>query len=178
LTLTFVRPGDVAQAEWAHFDRDAAMWTIPFDQLKMRTQRAKSDSRDGEPYEVPLARQTLALLGQLHSLTGHSRHLFPGRQNARTMSENTLNVALKALGYDGIHCAHGFRSSASTILNKERVDGRRRFEQALIEVQLDHVDDSTRLIYDRDGLREWRAELMQFWGDKVDQLRAAKATVT
>jgi hypothetical protein len=92
------------------------------------------------------------------------------------MSENTMNVALKALGYDGVHCAHGFRSSASTILNKERTNGQRRFEQALIEVQLDHVDDSTRQIYDRDDLWDWRTGLMQFWADKVDQLRASAPT--
>jgi hypothetical protein len=66
LTLTFVRPGDVAQAEWAHIDLEAAVWTIPFTELKMRTQRTKADSRNGEPHEVPLARQTLTLLTELH----------------------------------------------------------------------------------------------------------------
>jgi integrase len=171
LTLTFARPGDVAQGEWANFDLDAAKWTIPFLQLKQRTQRTKSDSRADEPHEIPLARQTLALLGHLHTLTGTSRYLFPGRQDGRTMSENTMLVALKALGYAGIHCPHGFRSSASTILNRERLDGRRRFEQAMIELQLDHVDDSTRAIYDRGDSWDERVTLMQFWADKVDQLR-------
>jgi integrase len=176
LTLTWVRPGDVAQGQWAHFDIDAARWTIPFQQLKQRTQRTKSDSsRADEPHEVPLARQTLVLLDHLHTLTGTGRYLFPGRRDARTMSENTMLVALKALGYAGIHCPHGFRSSASTILNKERINGRRRFEQAMIELQLDHVDDSTRAIYDRGDSWDERVELMQFWADKVDQLRAGEA---
>jgi integrase len=172
LTLTFVRPGDVAHAEWSHFDLDGAKWSIPFGQLKQRTQRAASDSsRANEPHDVPLAGQTLALLRRLHAMTGGGRYLFPGRQAARNMSENTMSVALKALGYDGIHCPHGFRSSASTILNKERLDGRRRFEQAMIELQLDHVDDSTRAIYDRGDSWDERVTLMQFWADKVDQLR-------
>jgi hypothetical protein len=81
------------------------------------------------------------------------------------MSENTLNYALHALGYRGIHRAHGFRASASTILNRQRTkEGRRRFETTPVEIQQDRLDASTRAIYDRD-------ELMQFWADKIDELR-------
>jgi hypothetical protein len=83
-----------------------------------------------------------------------------------------LNNALQALGYKGIHCAHGFRASASTILNRQRTKAkRRRFETALIEIQQDRLDASTRAIYDRDDLMPERIELMQFWGDKIDELR-------
>jgi hypothetical protein len=83
------------------------------------------------------------------------------------MSENTLNNALKALGHEGSHCAHGFRSSASTLLNKERMpDGRRRFEREMIELQLNHVDDSTRAIYDRGDCWDERVVLTQFWADR------------
>jgi integrase len=176
LTLTFARPGDVAQAEWAHFDLNSARWSIPFERLKQRTQRTETkDDRAGLPHEVPLSRQALALLRNLKRRTGNSRYLFPGRQEARTMSENTMLVALKALGYEGIHCPHGYRSSASTILNAQRitVEGRkvRRFEQALIELQLDHNDESTRAIYDRGDCWDDRVELLQAWADLVDQLR-------
>lgn len=172
LALLWTRPGELASAQWAHFDLDGEKkWSVPFDELKQRTERKKNKKRVGEAFEVPLSRQAIVLLKQLHQITGRGRYLFPGRGNARSLSENTLNVALKALGYEGLHCAHGFRSSASTLLNKERIDGRRRFERDLIEVQLDHVDDSTRAIYDRDGLWEERVELMQFWADKIDDLK-------
>ncbi|TGN89936.1 DUF4102 domain-containing protein [Bradyrhizobium yuanmingense] len=173
LALMFPRPGELGEAQWAHFDLDGAKWSVPFAELKQRTERKKNDKRVDEPFEVPLSRQAIALLRELHKITGHTRFLFPGRGKSRTISENTLNTALQALGYAGVHCAHGFRSSASTLLNKERVDGRRRFERELIEVQLDHVDDSTRAIYDRDNLWRERTELMQFWADKIDQLRAS-----
>jgi integrase len=178
LTLAWPRPGDVAQAEWAHFDLDNAKWSIPFDRLKQRTQRTESkDDRAGLPYEVPLSRQAVALLRKLNRRTGNSRYLFPGRQEARTMSENTMQSALNALGYKGVHCPHGFRSSASTILNAQRITegGRkkRRFEPALIELQLDHNDESTRAIYDRGDCWDDRVELMQAWADLVDQMRKA-----
>ena len=125
---------------------------MPFVELKRRTERKKNDKRLDEPFEVPLSRQAVPLLRELHKITGHSRFLFPGRGKSRTISKNTLNAALQALGYAGVHCAHGFRSSASTLRNKERIDGRRRFEREPIEVQLDHVGDSTRAIYDRESL--------------------------
>ena len=94
------------------------------------------------------------------------------------MSENTINYALHTLGYKGIHCAHGFRSSASTILNRQRIDGRRMFERTLIEFQLDHQDKTVRAIYDRDDCLPERVELMQFWADKIDEMRDGTTTKT
>jgi integrase len=173
LALTFVRPGTVQKAEWANFDLKAGLWVVPFKQLKMASQRKKAGASESD-HIVPLSRQALALLRKLHAITGGSRYLFPGRQTNRTMSENTLNVALIALGYKSVHCAHGYRASASTILNKERVDCRRRFERSLIELQLDHQDQSVRAIYDRDDCLPERIQLMQFWADKIDGLRAGK----
>jgi integrase len=180
LALTAVRPGELTAAKWAHFDRaDQLKWVIPAEELKMRTKRQKARSeRAGKGHEVPLSRQALALLRDLHKLTGHSEYLFPGRQSARTMSENTLNNALHALGYKNVHCAHGFRSSFSTIMNKERVTvGDRRVylweeQSALIEIQLDHDDASTRAIYARGDGWEERVELMQHWADLMDKLRS------
>jgi integrase len=176
LALTFVRPGTVQKAEWAHFDLKAGLWIVPFKQLKMASQRKKAGASELD-HVVPLSRQAVGILRKLHAITGDGRYLFPGRQADRTMSENTLNVALIALGYKSVHCAHGFRSSASTLLNKERTkDGRRRFERSLIELQLDHQDQSVRAIYDRDDCLPERVELMQFWADKIDELRDGEET--
>jgi integrase len=174
LALTFVRPDTMAKAEWKHFDLERARWTIPFEDLKMEWLRTENGNA-AEDFVVPLSRQTVALLRGLHEISGKDRHLFPGCGGARVMSENTLNYALHALGYKGIHCAHGFRASASTILNRQRTkEGRRRFETALVEIQQDRLDASTRAIYDRDDLMPERIALMQFWANKIDEMRDGK----
>lgn len=171
LALTFVRPDLVAKAEWSQFgDLKRALWVIPFEALKMEWLRSETGEAT-EDFVVPLSWQAVALLRQLHEITGKGRQLFPGCGVADVMSENTINYALHALGYKGIHCAHGFRSSASTILNRQRVDGRRMFERTLIEFQLDHQDKTVRAIYDRDDCLPERVELMQFWADKIDDMR-------
>lgn len=170
LSLTFVRPGMVQSAEWKHFNLKTGLWTIPFDQLKMAYQRDVEDD-----FVVPLSRQALKLLWELRQITGDGRYLLPGNvRGGAHIGENTLNYALWALGYKGIHCAHGFRSSASTILNRQRLDGRRRFERSLIEFQLDHQDASVRAIYDRDDCLPERVELMQYWADMCDAMRDGK----
>jgi integrase len=174
LALTFVRPDTMAKAEWKHFDLARARWIIPFDELKMEWLRTENGQAP-EDFVVPLSRQAVALLRILHEITGKGSYLFPGCADAAVMSENTLNYALHGLGYKGVHCAHGFRASASTILNRQRTkEGRRRFETALIEIQQDRLDASTRAIYDRDDLMPERIELMQFWADKIDELRDDK----
>jgi integrase len=169
LALTFTRPGTIATAKWAHFDLKKALWVVPFDGLKMATERSEAGKLEDD-YIVPLSRQAVALLRELYKITGDGVYLFPGRGD-RTISENTLNYALHGLGYKGIHCAHGFRSSASTMLNRERVNGRRRFERELIEMQQDRLDASTRAVYDRDDRLPERIELMQFWADQIDAHR-------
>lgn len=175
LALTFVRPDTMAKAEWRHFDLDDAQWVVPFEELKMEWLR--TEKREAlEDFVVPLSRQAVALLRELREITGRGRYLFPalrvGRNPGEVMSENTLNSALHALGYKGVHCAHGFRSSASTILNRQRLaDGRRMFDRSLVELQLDHQDGSTRAIYDRDDALPERIELMQYWANLLDTLR-------
>ncbi|WP_445222302.1 tyrosine-type recombinase/integrase [Bradyrhizobium sp. Pa8] len=175
LALTFVRPDTMAKARWQHFDLLKAQWVIPFASLKMASQRAETGEAV-EDFVVPLSKQAVALLRELHEITGKGRYLFPalgvGRNPGDVMSENTLNSALHALGYKDVHCAHGFRSSASTILNRQRNgDGRRMFDRSLIELQLDHQDGSTRAIYDRDDALPERIGLMQYWADLLDTLR-------
>ncbi len=100
-----------------------------------------------------------------HVDSGSLAEIFFVRNANRGDDGNTLNYALHGMGYKSIHCAHGFRASASTIPNRQRTkEGRRRFETALIEIQQDRLDGSTRAIYDRDDLMPERVDLMQFWG--------------
>ena len=172
LALTFVRPGTIASAKWAHFNLKGATWVVPFEGLKMATEREEAGKSEDD-YIVPLSRQAVAVLHELRKITGDGEYLFPGRGNGRTISENTLNYALHGLGYKGIHCAHGFRSTASTMLNRERLNGRRRFEPELVEMQQDRLDASTRAVYDRDDRLPERIELMQFWADRIDEMRTA-----
>ena len=108
--LVFVRPGELRQAEWSEIDLDKAEWRIPAAKMKMRVQHI-----------VPLSRQALAILKELHPLTGGGRFVFPSeRTPARAMSENTINAALRRMGYTkNEQTGHGFRSMASTILHEQ-----------------------------------------------------------
>jgi integrase len=174
LALTFVRPGTITQAEWDEFDLDGALWTIPFKKLKQRKFRETIGELRGKPHFVPLSRQAVASLRELKKQGGRGGYMFPGRK-ARQISTNALEVALKSLGYQDMHCPHGFRSSASTLLNAERItfDGNElpRFAPQAIEFQLEHVDKSTAAIYNRDQRLAERTKMMQFWADKIDVLR-------
>ena len=159
--LVFVRPGELRTAEWAEIDLDAAEWRIPGSKMKM-----KSD------HIVPLATQAVAILRNLQPLTGHGRYVFPSmRTGERPMSENTINSALRAMGYaQGVHSAHGFRAMARTIMDEvldERVD--------LIEHQLAHaVKDTNGRAYNRTTHLPARREMMQRWADYLDKLRFDK----
>ena len=106
LALTFVRPGELRSAEWSEFDLDAALWSIPEEKMKMR-----------RPHRVPLAPRAVAILLDLTAITGRGRFLFPSvRSTTRCMSENTINAALRRLGFrQDEMTAHGFRSAASSI---------------------------------------------------------------
>ena len=123
--LVFVRPGELRKAEWVEVDLVGAEWRIPGDKMKM-----------GVDHIVPLSTQALSILQSLHPITGHARYVFPSlRSDERPMSENTINAALRGMGYcKEIHTAHGFRAMARTILDEvlgERVD--------YIEHQLAHT---------------------------------------
>lgn len=124
----FVRPGELRKAEWAEVDVDAALWSIPAEKMKM-----------GRPHRVPLSRQVLEILEELHALTGHGRYLFPSfRTIQRCMSENTVNAALRRLGYSRDEMtAHGFRAMAATLLNEMGI-----WNADTIEKQLAHLDAS------------------------------------
>ena len=103
--LVFVRPGELRHAEWSEFNLDAAEWRIPGHKMKMQ-----------DKHIVPLSKQAMEILRAIHPLTGSGRYVFPGvRTTARPMSENTVNAALRRLGYEKNEMTgHGFRSMAST----------------------------------------------------------------
>jgi integrase len=162
LARTFVRPGELRQARWGEINFDEALWVVPADRMK-----------GGREHVVPLSTQVVVMLWELHLLThyGADTLLFPGvGSNGRAISENTLNAALRRLGYDTtkVHCAHGFRKTASTLLNGARQDSE------AIEWQLAHVDrDRMRGVYNKNTLLEVRVPLMQYYSDALDKLKQA-----
>jgi len=155
--LVFVRPGELRHAEWAEFDTEAAEWRIPAEKMKMRT-----------PHIVPLSRQSLAVLEELRPLTGTGRYVFPSiRTAATTISENTINAALRRLGYSKEEMTgHGFRSMASTLLNEQG------WNRDAIERQLAHAErNSVRAAYNYAEFLPERHRMMQAWADYLDGLR-------
>ena len=159
LPLTFVRPGELRLAGWSEFNLKAAEWRIPAARMKMR-----------ELHVVPLSSQALALLKDLHVLTGSGRLVFPSiRSKDRPISDNTLNAALRRLGFAGDEMvAHGFRSMASTCLNEQG------WHPDLIELQLAHAErNESRGAYNRAQRLPERRRMMQAWADYLDGLRAA-----
>ncbi|MBB6581893.1 tyrosine-type recombinase/integrase [Ralstonia solanacearum] len=156
--MLFVRPGELRQAEWLDVDLDAGEW------------RFVSSKRD-VPHIVPLAAQAVAILRDLHALTGHGRYLFPGaRDKAKPMSEVAINAALKRMGIDTQKefTGHGVRPIARTILRE--VLG---FEAEVIELQLAHrKKDPNGQAYDRVAFLAVRKQMMQAWADYLDEIKA------
>jgi integrase len=154
----FVRPGELRHAEWDDIDLDAALWVIPAEKMKMR-----------KAHHVPLSRQALAVLGEVRAVTGPSGYVFPSmRTRSRPMSENTINAALRRLGYASDEMtAHGFRAMASTLLNESG-----KWHPDAIERALAHGDkDKVRAAYHRGQHWKERVEMAQWWSDYLDQLR-------
>jgi len=163
--LLFLRPGELRQLEWAWVDLDDAQVTIPGALMKRR----KDEKLNGAPHIVPLAPQAVAIFRDLHPLTGAGRYVFPSLQSKdRPMSENTVNVALRRMGFDReTATAHGFRAMARTMA-AERLG----IEPQVIEAQLAHaVQDALGRAYNRTTFAEQRRELMVKWADYLDRLR-------
>lgn len=157
LPLVFTRPGELRAAKWSEFDFERAVWTIPAGRTKMRREHL-----------VPLARQAVGILKELQSVTGRCSLVFPSlRSSVRPISENTLNAALRRLGYSKEEVtAHGFRSSASTMLNEAGYD------RDVIETALAHRDkDKIRATYNRASYWQQRVIMMQDWADRCDAMR-------
>lgn len=161
--LLFVRPGELRHAEWSEIDLDAATWRIPTGKMKMRTDHI-----------VPLSTQAVAILRDLHALTGRGKYVFPSpRTSGRPMSENAITAALRAMGYGGDRMtAHGFRSSASTLLHE------RGYPSDVIERQLAHKEqNAVKDAYNRAQHLPQRIAMMQTWADYCDSLRTGADVV-
>ena len=157
--LVFVRPGELRRAEWSEFDLDAAQWIIPASRMKARVKHV-----------VPLSLQSVTILRELHSMTGSGRYIFPGmRTKGRPMSENTVNAALRYLGYTTDEMTgHGFRSMASTLLNEQG------WHHDAIERQLAHAERNTvRAAYNYAEHMPERKRMMQAWADYLDGLASS-----
>lgn len=161
--LVFVRPGELRKAEWTEINLDGAEWRIPPERMKMR-----------ELHIVPLSKQAVLVLRDLHALTGSGKYVFPGaRTNGRPMSENTVNSGLRSLGYSPDEMTgHGFRSMASTRLNEQG------WNRDAIERQLAHAErDDVRAAYNYAEHLPERVKMMQRWADYLDTLRDSAANV-
>jgi len=156
--LVFVRPGELRKAEWSEIDLDNAEWNIPASRMKMR-----------EPHLVPLSRQAVEILRELHAVTGRGQFVFPGaRTNGRPMSDNAVLAAMRRMGIPKEEMTgHGFRAMARTVLDE--VLG---FRPDWIEHQLAHaVRDPNGRAYNRTAHLTKRREMMQAWADYLDALK-------
>jgi len=154
----FVRPGELRKAEWPEFDLASAKWTITAEKMKMR-----------RPHVVPLSRQAIAILRSAEVLSASQQYVFSSLWPAtRPMSENTINAALRRMGYSGGEMtAHGFRTLASTLLNESS-----KWNPDAIEKALAHDSSSTvRGTYHRGEHWLERVEMAQWWSDYLDELR-------
>jgi len=162
--LVFVRPGELRQAQWSEFDLDGAIWRIPASRMKMKA-----------AHLVPLSTQAVAILRELQAMTGQGDNVFPGLRSAsRPMSENTINAALRRLGYSGDEMTgHGFRSLAATRLNEMG------WNADAIERQLAHAESNkVREAYTHAAqYLDERKRMMQAWADYLDGLRAGGRVV-
>ena len=162
--LLFVRPGELRQAEWSEINLDQGDWIIPAGRMKMR-----------EAHLVPLSTQAINILRELQPLTGHGRYVFPSlRTGARPMSENTVNAALRRLGFSNDEMTgHGFRAMARTILDE--ILG---FRPDFIEHQLAHaVKDPLGRAYNRTTHLAERRKMMQAWADYLDKLKTGAEVI-
>ncbi|MBB5373783.1 tyrosine-type recombinase/integrase [Acidocella aromatica] len=154
----FQRPGEIREMEWAEVDFEKAVWMIPTTRMKMR-----------EPHTVPLSRQAVVILCEMRSLSGSGRYVFPSvRTRARPISDNTVNAALRRMGYSKDQMtAHGFRTSASSLLNESGKWNPDAIERALAHM----VPGIIRRIYNQSAYWAERVEMAQWWSDYLDDLR-------
>lgn len=164
--MLFQRPNELRGAAWSEIDFDTALWTVPAARMKRR----KDGKEHGDPHLVPLPRQAIEILRNLHPITGHGAMVFPGeRSHDRPISDNTLRAALLTLGYaPTVQTVHGFRATARTLLAEVL-----EVEPLVIEAQLAHaVKDANGRAYNRTQYAKHRADMMQKWADYLDKLAA------
>lgn len=161
LAHVFARPGEVRLAEWKEIDFERCVWLIPASRMKMRAEHA-----------IPLSRQSLEILRQAKALAyGGTKYVFPSLiTSIKPMSENTINMGLRRMGYTNEEMtAHGFRSTASTLLNESGLWSADAIEKALAH----KGGDSVRAIYHRGKHWDERVKMAQWWSDYLDELKAA-----
>ncbi len=156
LLLTFVRTNELRGAQWSEVDWNKSEWRVPAERMKMK-----------ELHIVPLSTQAVAVLRELEKLSGRVQFVFPNQHNPATfMSENTMLYALYRMGYHSRATGHGFRSTASTILNEHE------FRADVIERQLAHGErDRVRAAYNHAQYLSERRKMMQWWADYLDELQ-------
>lgn len=158
MILTFVRSGEIRGASWEEIDFDKKQWKIPAERMKMK-----------DPHIIPLADQSLEVLKEIHNITGYTStgYVFPSQKDpSKIMSENTFLRAIQVMGYKGETTGHGFRSTASTILNENG------FNRDVIERQLAHAErDQVRAAYNHAEYLPERITMMQWYANYIDKLR-------
>jgi len=161
--LTFQRPNEIRDMEWKEVDFEANVWLVPAVRMKGVLER----KAHGDAHTVPLSAQAVAVLKDLHPLTGHGVKVFPSeRGEGRSISENTARQALRSMGYLD-HVPHGFRASARTLIRESL-----HYDKEVIERQLSHgSDEALGGAYDRTQFLLERAKMMQAWSDYLDKLR-------
>lgn len=169
LLLTGVRTGEMRHATAAQFDLDAALWTIPPEGVKqLRKVIRTKEGEEVPPYLVPLSRQAVEEVRKVHQLTGRYKLLIAGRNDpSKPISNNTVNAALKRMGYEGKLTGQGIRATISTALNEMG------YNEDWIEAQLSHAGSSkVRKTYNHAEYVEQRRGMMQDWADYLDALEA------
>lgn len=159
MALLYPRPGELRQAEWKEFDLDKATWTIPASRAKMRRDHKK-----------PLPTQAVLLLKGMQEWTGDGRYVFPSERTVkRPMSDMAMNTALKSMGFSkDTHVPHGFRTTASTLLNQSG-----KFNPDAIEAELAHLDsNAVRAAYHRGLYWDERIRMATWWGGECDKMRS------
>ena len=170
--LWFCRPGEIRMAEWVQFDLDGEhpSYTVPPIIRKLR--KAEKENPNTQPHIVPLSRQAVDILRDLHRLTGRGRYLFPGaRSVSRHMSDGAVNAALARIGYKGIITGHGFRHMARTLL------GEMGWNPEALERQLSHKEPGVAGVYNKAQHLPERRKIMQEWANYLDGLRAGGSVI-
>ncbi len=156
-----LRPKEIRMAEWSEIDWERQIWEIPASKMKMR-----------RPHIIPLTRQMLEIFAFMLEFTEGKRYVFAHPRTEKPISSNTINKALKVLGYEGEQTAHGFRSTASTLLYEKNYNGDH------VEMQLAHVEEKeTKAAYNHAKYLKYRREMLQDYCDFLDDLRLGRVDV-
>ena len=169
--LAFQRPNEIRDMAWTELDLDAGQWVIPSERMKGKL-KAKAH---GDDHLVPLSRQAITILRDIHPLTGHGPLVFPSeRGQGRSISENTARQALRTMGYSNTdHTPHGFRATARTLIREQLHVDREVIERQLAHGSAENLGNA----YDRAQFLDKRKAMMQAWADYLDKLRVGAEVI-